>query len=118
MPCGTTGEAPTLTTDELRRVIEIVVEVADGRVPVLGVGSNNTHTAVANAKTAAEVGAQGVLATVPTTTSRRKKGCIGIFALSQSTPSRSACTTSPDGPHATSRQIRWHGWQRSPTSPV
>jgi 4-hydroxy-tetrahydrodipicolinate synthase len=66
VPCGTTGEAPTLTPEEHRRVIEIVVDTSRGRVPVLaGIGSNNTQTAIANAAVAKAAGAQGVLATVP-----------------------------------------------------
>lgn len=107
VPCGTTGEAPTLTTDEHRRVIEVVVEVADGRVPVLaGVGSNNTHTAVANAKTAAKVGAQGVLATVPYYNKPTQEGLYRHFrAVAESTPlevclynvpGRTACHLAPD----------------------
>ena len=44
MPCGTTGESATLTSDEHRRVIEVCVEEAAGRVPVIaGCGSNDTR---------------------------------------------------------------------------
>ena len=47
VPCGTTGEAATLSIEEHRRVIEIAVEVARGRVPVIaGCGSNNTAHAI------------------------------------------------------------------------
>ncbi|MEL6736826.1 MAG: dihydrodipicolinate synthase family protein, partial [Pseudomonadota bacterium] len=47
VPVGTTGESPTLTHDEHKRVVEIAVEVADGRVPVIaGAGSNNTAESV------------------------------------------------------------------------
>jgi 4-hydroxy-tetrahydrodipicolinate synthase len=47
VPCGTTGEAATLSTEEHRRVVEIAVEVAGGRVPVIaGCGSNNTTHAI------------------------------------------------------------------------
>ncbi|MET0870684.1 MAG: dihydrodipicolinate synthase family protein, partial [Methyloceanibacter sp.] len=43
VPCGTTGESPTLTHDEHRRVVELCVEAAAGRVPVIaGTGSNST----------------------------------------------------------------------------
>jgi 4-hydroxy-tetrahydrodipicolinate synthase len=51
VPCGTTGETPTLTHDEWLRVVDITVEVADGRVPIMaGATSNNTSEAVAKAK--------------------------------------------------------------------
>src|SRR5207245_7463670 len=55
VPCGTTGETPTLTHDEWLRVIEVTVEVAAGRVPIVaGATSNSTHDAVAKAKEASE----------------------------------------------------------------
>src|SRR5438309_11279769 len=55
VPCGTTGETPTLTDDEWLRVIDVTVEVAAGRVPIVaGATSNSTHDAVAKAKEAAE----------------------------------------------------------------
>lgn len=66
VPCGTTGEAATLTTDEHRRLIEITVEVARGRVPVLaGCGSNNTAHAIELTLAAKEAGADAVLHVPP-----------------------------------------------------
>jgi 4-hydroxy-tetrahydrodipicolinate synthase len=54
VPCGTTGETPTLTRDEWLRVIDIAIEVAGGRVPIVaGATSNSTRDAVAKAKEAA-----------------------------------------------------------------
>jgi len=51
VPCGTTGETPTLTHDEWLRVIEITIEVVAGRVPIVaGATSNSTHEAVSKAK--------------------------------------------------------------------
>ncbi len=51
LPCGTTGETPTLTHDEWLRVIDVTIETAAGRVPIMaGATSNNTQAAVANAK--------------------------------------------------------------------
>ena len=48
VPCGTTGEAATMTPTEQRRVVEIVVEEAAGRVPVVaGAGTNDTQKAIA-----------------------------------------------------------------------
>ena len=66
VPCGTTGEAATLTAEEHRRVIEITVEVARGRVPVLaGCGSNNTSHAIELTRAAKEAGADAVLHVPP-----------------------------------------------------
>ena len=56
--CGTTGESATLTDAEHRRVIELTLEVANGRVPVIaGCGANDTEHAVALTRTAQELGA-------------------------------------------------------------
>lgn len=66
VPCGTTGEAATLSTEELRRVIEIAVEVARGRVPVIaGCGSNNTAHAIELTKAAKAAGADAALHVPP-----------------------------------------------------
>jgi 4-hydroxy-tetrahydrodipicolinate synthase len=66
VPCGTTGEAATLTTEEHRRVVEIAVEVARGRVPVIaGCGSNNTAHAIELTKIAKEAGADAALHVPP-----------------------------------------------------
>ena len=55
VPCGTTGETPTLTHDEWLRVIDLTVETVQGRVPIMaGATSNNTQDAVAKAKEASE----------------------------------------------------------------
>src|SRR5688572_100129 len=56
VPCGTTGEAPTLSDDEALQVIGRVVKQVRGRVPVIaGVGSNSTHKSVRAAKAAREI---------------------------------------------------------------
>lgn len=66
VPCGTTGENPALTQDEQRRVVEIAVRRAKGRVPVLaGAGSNSTRHAIELAETAIDLGADGVLTITP-----------------------------------------------------
>ena len=66
VPCGTTGEAATLSIDEHRRVVEITVEVARGRVPVIaGCGSNNTAYAVELTKIAKAAGADAALHVPP-----------------------------------------------------
>ena len=62
VPCGTTGESPTLSHDEHDRVIEICVEETRGRVPVIaGAGSNSTTEAIRLTKHAKEVGCDAVL---------------------------------------------------------
>jgi len=62
VPCGTTGESPTLSHEEHMRVVEVCVEEANGRVPVIaGAGSNATEEAVALTRHAKKVGANAVL---------------------------------------------------------
>ena len=66
VPCGTTGESPTLTHDEHRRVVELCVEAAAGRVPVIaGTGSNSTAEAVELTRHAKSAGADAVLVVTP-----------------------------------------------------
>lgn len=66
VPCGTTGENPALTQEEHARVVQIVVETAAGRVPVLaGAGGNNTQKAIELAKIAIDLGADGLLTITP-----------------------------------------------------
>ncbi|MEM7046191.1 MAG: 4-hydroxy-tetrahydrodipicolinate synthase [Pseudomonadota bacterium] len=66
VPAGTTGESPTLTTQEHERLISICVETAAGRAPVIaGAGSNATAESVALAQHAAKAGADAVMAIVP-----------------------------------------------------
>lgn len=62
VPCGTTGESPTLSHDEHKRVVELCVKTAKGRVPVIaGAGSNNTLEAIELTRFAKKVGADAVL---------------------------------------------------------
>lgn len=66
VPCGTTGEAATLTTEEHRRLIEVTVEVARGRVPVIaGCGSNNSAHAIELTGNAKAAGADAALHVPP-----------------------------------------------------
>ena len=66
VPCGTTGETATLTDIEHRRVIELCVEAANGRVPVIaGAGSNETRMSIAYAQKAKDVGADAALVVTP-----------------------------------------------------
>ena len=66
VPCGTTGESPTLSHEEHRRVVELCVEVANKRVPVIaGTGSNSTDEAIELTKHAKQAGADGALIVTP-----------------------------------------------------
>ena len=66
VPCGTTGESPTLSADEQRRVIELTVEAAAGRAPVIaGAGSNDTSKGIALSRQAEAAGADGLLIVTP-----------------------------------------------------
>jgi 4-hydroxy-tetrahydrodipicolinate synthase len=66
VPVGTTGESPTLSHDEHRRVVEIAIEVSKGRVPVIaGAGSNSTEEAIALTRHAKEAGADAALIVAP-----------------------------------------------------
>ncbi|KGF66767.1 dihydrodipicolinate synthase [Hoeflea sp. BAL378] len=66
VPVGTTGESPTLTHAEHKRVVELCVEVAAGRVPVIaGAGSNNTAESIELAVHAEKAGADAVLVVTP-----------------------------------------------------
>lgn len=66
VPCGTTGETPTLSADEQERVVRTTIETAQGRVPVIaGTGSNSTKIAVANTKRAQAWGIDAALVVCP-----------------------------------------------------
>lgn len=66
VPCGTTGESPTLSHAEQRRVVEITIEEAAGRVPVLaGAGGNNTTHIIELAREFQQLGADGILSVSP-----------------------------------------------------
>lgn len=66
VPCGTTGENPTLSREEHLRVVEITVEEADGKIPVLGgAGGNDTREVVALAREVEARGADGLLVVTP-----------------------------------------------------
>lgn len=66
VPCGTTGESPTLTREEHLRVVQITIEEARGQVPVLaGAGGNNTAEVIELAQEIERLGAQGILSVTP-----------------------------------------------------
>jgi 4-hydroxy-tetrahydrodipicolinate synthase len=66
VPCGTTGESPTLTHEEHLRVVEITLEIAKGKVPVLaGAGGYNTAEVISMARKLGAMGADGILSVTP-----------------------------------------------------
>src|SRR5476651_1186534 len=80
VPCGTTGEAPLLSLDEHRRIVEATVSAAGGRVPVIaGAGSNNTQTAIDLARAAEKAGAQALLCVTPYYLKPTQAGLIAHF---------------------------------------
>ena len=81
VPVGTTGESPTVSHEEHRRVVEIAIEVANKRVPVIaGAGSNSTAEAVALARFAEEAGADAVLSIVPYYNKPNQEGMFQHFS--------------------------------------
>ncbi len=81
VPVGTTGESPTLSHDEHKRVVEVCIEVANGRVPVItGAGSNNTTEAIDLAKHAEQAGADAVLVVTPYYNKPNQRGLKAHFS--------------------------------------
>ena len=118
VPCGTTGESATMTIAEHNRVVDIVVDQAAGRVPVIaGTGSNDTRCAIEHTRHAARV--------------RRRRGAGGRPLLQQADPGRpvsplrrrsprrpicrSSSTTCPAGPGSTWRRRPSSAWPSIPT---
>ena len=106
VPCGTTGESPTLTHAEKLRVVELVVQAADGRVPVLaGAGGYDTRSAAALAGDMARAGADGLLSVTPYYNKPTPEGlCRHYEALAAATelplvvynvPGRTGCNVTP-----------------------
>ncbi|GIX45970.1 MAG: 4-hydroxy-tetrahydrodipicolinate synthase [Candidatus Tectimicrobiota bacterium] len=87
VPCGTTGESPTLSHEEHNRVIELVVKAAAGRVPVIaGTGSNCTREAIEMTKHAEAVGADASLQVCPYYNKPEQHGLLAHFeAVAKST---------------------------------
>jgi 4-hydroxy-tetrahydrodipicolinate synthase len=80
VPCGSTGEAATMTLDEHRRVVEITVEQARGRVAVVaGAGSNDTAKAIALSKMVRDVGATHLLQTSPMYNKPPQRGIVAHY---------------------------------------
>jgi 4-hydroxy-tetrahydrodipicolinate synthase len=107
VPCGTTGESPTLSHDEHKRVVELCVEAAAGRVPVIaGTGSNSTSEAVELTRHAKTAGTDGVLVVTPYYNKPTQEGlylhfkaindCADIPILIYNIPGRSVVDMSVD----------------------
>lgn len=81
VPVGTTGESPTLSHAEHKRVVELCIEAASKRVPVMaGAGSNNTREAIELAQYAEKVGADAVLVVTPYYNKPTQKGLFAHFS--------------------------------------
>jgi 4-hydroxy-tetrahydrodipicolinate synthase len=81
VPCGTTGETPAMSEAEDRVVVETVVRITNGRVPVIaGTGSNSTDMAIKYTKMAREVGADGSLQVAPYYNKPTQEGLYRHFA--------------------------------------
>ncbi len=80
VPCGTTGESPTLTHSEHLRVVEITLEEAKGKVPVLaGAGGYNTAEVIELAKELSHMGADGILSVTPYYNKPTQEGLVQHF---------------------------------------
>ena len=88
VPCGTTGEAPTLSAAERRRVVELVVDEVAGRVPVLaGAGGYDTKEVIEAAKEMQAAGASGLLSVTPYYNKPTPDGLVGHYkAIAEATP--------------------------------
>jgi 4-hydroxy-tetrahydrodipicolinate synthase len=106
VPCGTTGETPTLTSEERDRVVSIAVEVAQGRVPVLaGVGGYNTEEVAELAAHTESLGVQGLLSVTPYYNKPTQEGLVQHYtAIANRTslpiivynvPGRTGCNVEP-----------------------
>jgi 4-hydroxy-tetrahydrodipicolinate synthase len=106
VPCGTTGEAPTLRAAERRRVVELVVDEVAGRVPVLaGAGGYDTREVIEAAKEMQSAGASGLLSVTPYYNKPTPDGLVRHYqAIAEATPlpivvynvpSRTGCNVDP-----------------------
>lgn len=106
VPCGTTGETPTLTADERDRVIRITVEICQGKVPVLaGVGGYDTAEVAATASAVERLGVQGLLSVTPYYNKPTQEGLFQHYAsiaartslpiIVYNVPGRTGCNVEP-----------------------
>ena len=106
VPCGTTGESPTLSTAEKLRVVELVLAAADGSIPVLaGAGGYDTKSVIELARDMARLGTDGLLSVTPYYNKPSAEGLYQHFrAIAESVelpivvynvPSRTGCNIDP-----------------------
>jgi 4-hydroxy-tetrahydrodipicolinate synthase len=106
VPCGTTGEVPTLTDEEQVRVVELVVAEAKGRVPVLaGAGGYNTHEVIEAGRRMKTAGADGLLSVTPYYNKPTPDGlcqhykaigdAVGLPIVVYNVPGRTGCNVDP-----------------------
>jgi 4-hydroxy-tetrahydrodipicolinate synthase len=106
VPCGTTGEVPTLTDEEQVRVVELVVKEAKGRVPVLaGAGGYNTHEVIEAGRRMRKAGADGILSVTPYYNKPTPEGLfqhysaisegVGLPIIVYNVPGRTGCNVDP-----------------------
>jgi 4-hydroxy-tetrahydrodipicolinate synthase len=106
VPCGTTGETPTLTSEERDRIVSITVEVCQGRIPVLaGVGGYNTEEVAELAEHTEGLGVQGLLSVTPYYNKPTQEGLVQHYtAIANRTslpiivynvPGRTGCNVEP-----------------------
>jgi 4-hydroxy-tetrahydrodipicolinate synthase len=106
VPCGTTGEVPTLTDDEQVRVVKLVVAEAKGRVPVLaGAGGYNTQEVIHAALRMRDAGADGILSVTPYYNKPTPEGlfqhyraiaeAVGLPIVVYNVPGRTGCNVDP-----------------------
>jgi 4-hydroxy-tetrahydrodipicolinate synthase len=106
VPCGTTGEVPTLTDEEQVRIVELVVAEAKGRVPVLaGAGGYNTHEVIEAGKRMKTAGAAGLLSVTPYYNKPSAEGlyqhykaigdAVGLPIVVYNVPGRTGCNVDP-----------------------
>src|SRR6266446_9010458 len=106
VPCGTTGESPTLTHEEHLRVVEITVEAAKGKVPVLaGAGGYSTAELIALGRELAGLGVDGILSVTPYYNKPTPEGlfqhyraiaeAVSLPVIVYSVPGRTGCNVDP-----------------------
>jgi len=106
VPCGTTGEVPTLTDEEQVRIVQLVVAEAKGRVPVLaGAGGYNTHEVIEAGKRMKAAGADGLLSVTPYYNKPTPEGlyqhykaigdAVGLPIVIYNVPGRTGCNVDP-----------------------
>jgi 4-hydroxy-tetrahydrodipicolinate synthase len=106
VPCGTTGESPTMTEDERVRVVSLVVEESGGEVPVLaGAGGYDTRDVIHTGKRMRDVGATGLLSVTPYYNKPTPEGLfqhysaiaaeVGLPIIVYNVPGRTGCNVDP-----------------------